>query len=370
MDDLLLKAQIDDTDLKSYAIRTAGNELTKLSEPCYYPEISKHNYQFLHLTNLTDQDIKASFKEFFKEVKTAPLSIHRDPKTLILVFLMYYFLKKKDQAAYISVLLYYVLKAYSNLMHGRIKYCNKDVFRYTLEHMSKTHLFNREKSIAGAMYHIMKEMQNRYSDAFLAKDAEQIGLFISECRSRIRQSITSFQNAYYKFSKEGLKLREPYVGEEGEEFEYQTLEKRNLLIDNITKSITVYREIDEKALTEAKSLTKIRESISRQIVEELINVKYQENVRTVLDLFVRDIKSTSSMCGKDFFPYVRSLMAVKKTNKPVYFKQQIYELLVKILKSIKALDTFLGQTPQTKSLHGSFLALYIAMFLRNKICSK
>jgi hypothetical protein len=368
MDDLLLKANIDEAEIKSYAIRTAADELSKLSEPCYYPEISSHNYQFLHLTNLTDQDIRASFKEFFKGVKTAPLSIHRDPKTLILVFLMYYFLKKRDQSSYISILLYYVLKAYSNLMHGRIQYCNKDVFRYTLEHMSKTHLFNREKSISGAMYHIMKEMQNRYTDDFLSKDAERIGLFMSECRSRIRQSITSFQNAYYKFSKEGLKYRQPYVGEEGEEFEYQIVEKRNLLIDTITKSITVYREIDEKALAEAKSTAKIRESISRQIVEELTNVKYQENVKLILDLFIRDIKAASTMCGKDFFPYVRSLMAVKKTNKPIYFKQQIYELLVKILKSIKALDTFLGQTPQTKSLHGSFLAFYIAMFLKNKIC--
>jgi hypothetical protein len=214
----------------------------------------------------------------------------------------------------------------------------------------------------------IKEMKNKYTDSFLSKDARQIAMFITECRTRVSQSIRSFQIAYYKFSKEGLKFREPYVGEEGGEFEYQTVEKRNLLIDNITKSITVYREIDEKALAEAKSLTKIRESLSRQIVEELANVKYQENVRTVLDLFVRDIKSSSSICGKDFFPYVRSLMAVKKSNKPIYFKQQVYELLVKILKSIKSLDSFLRLTSQSKSLHGSFLAFYIAMFLKNKIC--
>jgi hypothetical protein len=368
MDDLLIKASIEEDELKSYAVRIAANELAKLSEPCYYPEITKHYYEFLHLTNLTEQDIRTSFSEFFRGVKEAPLSIHRDPKTNMLIFLMHNFLKKRDIQAYISTLLYYVLKAYSNLMYHRIKYCNKDVFRYTLEQMSKTHLFTREKSIAGAIYYIMQEMKNKYTDSFLSKDARQIAMFITECRTRVSQSIRSFQIAYYKFSKEGLKFREPYVGEEGGEFEYQTVEKRNLLIDNITKSITVYREIDEKALAEAKSLTKIRESLSRQIVEELANVKYQENVRTVLDLFVRDIKSSSSICGKDFFPYVRSLMAVKKSNKPIYFKQQVYELLVKILKSIKSLDSFLRLTSQSKSLHGSFLAFYIAMFLKNKIC--
>jgi len=368
MDDLLVKATIQEDELRSYAVRIAADELSKLSEPCYYPEIPKHYYEFLHFTGLTEADIRQSFKEFFTGVKEAPLSIHKDPKSQILIFLMHYFQKKRDIQSYISILLYYILKAYSNLMHGRIKFCNKDVFRYTLEHLSKTHLFNREKTIAGAIHYMMQQMQNKYTNAFLTKDARLIALFMSESRSRVRQSITSFQNAYYKFHKEGLKFREPYVGEQGEEFEYQTLEKRTLIVDTITKSITVYREIDEKALLEAKTITKIRESLARQIVEELSNVAYQENVRIVLDLFIRDLKSASSLCGKDFFSYVRSLMAIKKTNKPVYFKQQVYTLLVKILKSIKAIDTFMKLTSQSKALHGSFLALYIAMFVKNKTC--
>jgi len=368
MDDLLLKASIQEDELKSYIVRMASDELGKLSEPCYYPEIPRHYHAILRFTGLAEADIRQSFKGFFRGVKEAPLTIHRDPKSQILIFLMHYFLKKRDIQSYVSTLLYYILKAYSNLMWKRIQFCYKDTFRYTLEHLSKTHLFNREKSIAGAMHYIMEEMQNKYTSAFLSKDAKSIALFMTESRSRVRQSITSFQNAYYKFRKEGLKYREPYVGEEGEEFEYQTLERRNMLVDNITKSITVYREIDEKALIEAKRETKVRESLAKRIVEELANITYQENIRIIVDLFVRDIKSTSSICGKDFFPYVKSLMAIKKTNKPIYFKQQINELLIKILKSIKMFQAFVQLTPQSKSLVGSFLAFYIAMFLKNKIC--
>jgi hypothetical protein len=249
MDDLLTKANIEQEDeLRSYVVRTAADELAKLSEPCYYPEIPNHYHELIHLTGLTEADIKQSFKEFFRGVKTAPLNIHRDPKSQILIFLIHYFLIKNDIQSYVSTLLYYMLKAYSNLMWKRIPHCNKDVFRYTLDHLSKTHLYNREKSIAGAVYYMMQQMRNKFTDAFKSKDAEQIGLFMSEARSRLRQSITSFQNAYYKFHKQGLKFREPYVGEEGQEFEYQTLEKRNMLVSEITKSITVYREIDEKAL--------------------------------------------------------------------------------------------------------------------------
>ena len=368
MDDLLTKATIEHDELKSYVVRAAADELAKLSEPCYYPEIPKHYYQFLQLTGLTEADIRESFKEFFRGIKEAPLTIHRDPKSQILIFMMHYFLTKKEIQAYVSTLLYYMLKVYSNLMWGRIKFCKKDVFRYTLDHLSKTHIFNREKSIAGAIYYFMQEMQNKYSNSFVSKDAREIAMFMTEARSRVSQSIRSFQNAYYKFHKEGLKFREPYVGEEGEEFEYQTLEKRNILVSEIVKSITVYKEVDEKALVEAKTYTKVRESLARQIAAELTDIKYQENLRIVLDLFIRDIKSTPTICGKDFFTYIRSLMAVKKTNKPMYFKQQVIQLLVKILKSIKVFQTYLDLTSQSKSLVAFFLALYVTMFLRNKIC--
>jgi len=367
MDDLLNKATVQD-ELRSYINRIAVDELNKLSEPCYYPEIQKHYYEFLHLTGLTENDIRDSFAEFFRGVKEAPLSIHRDPKSQLVIFLMYYYLKKRDVHTYVSALLYYVLKAYSNLIHHRIKFCNPGVFKYTLEHLSKTHLFNREKSIAGAIYYITKQMESRYTDAILRRDAKSIALFMTEARHRVAQSIRSFQNAYYRFSKEGLKFRGPLIGEEGEEIEYQSMEKRSLIIDEITKNITVYREIDQKALSDAKSFTKIKESLSRQIVEELSNIKYQEKVKVILDLFIRDIKSTTQLCGKDFFKYIKSLMAIKKTSRPLYFKQEINKLLFDILTSIKALNSFQKLTPQSKSLHSSFLAYYIAMFVRNKLC--
>jgi hypothetical protein len=366
MDDLLLKAKIDESGTRTYVNKIAAEELDKLSEPCYYPKIQKHFYELLQLTGLTEKDIRASFAEFFRGIKEAPLTIHRDPKSQLLIFLMYYFLKKKDMSSFISVMLYYMIKIYSNLINSRIKFCQRDVFRYTLEHLSKTHLFNREKSIAGAIYFMMKEMRNRYSDSILTKDAKMIALFMSEARSRVRQSLTSFQNAYYKFHKEGLRFRGPMIGEEGQEFE--TAEKRSMMIDGVIKAITVYQEIDDKALIEAKTLSKIRESLARSIVKEISNVKYQEDIKTIIDLFTRDIKEESSICGKGFYPYVRSLMAIKKTNKIIYFKKQINEVLLKSIRSIGVFNSFIELSSQSKSLHSLFLALYITMFLRNKIC--
>lgn len=368
MDNLLQKANINESELRSFIIRISADELSKLSEPCHYPKIKGYFHQLLDLTGLTTGDIKDFFSEFYKGSKQAVLSIHRDPHTNLVIFIAYHFLKERDMQSYLSSLLWHMLKEYSRLMHIRIPYCNTQVFMYTLEHLSKAHLFVREKGIAGAVYHITRMMQNRYSDAILSKNADEIAGFITASRTRIQQSISSFQNAYFRHHKEGSRYRTPYTGEGGEEYEYQTLEKRTQVVDTIKKSITVYKEIDEKALLEAKTLTKVRESLARLIVTELSNITYQEEIRMILDLFIRDIKSTPALCGKEFFTYLRSLMAIKRTTKPVYFKQQINELLVKLLKATNTFDNYNRLTSQSQSLINSFLALYITMFARNKLC--
>lgn len=368
MDILLAKANINEPELKSYIIRVSADEMGKLSEPCYYPKIQKHFYQLLNLTGLTEKDLKEHIAEFYRGSKQAALRLHRDTHTNLVIFIAYYFLKKRDMQTYLSSLLWHSLKEYSRLMHHRLRYCNNGVFTYTLEHLSKTHLFVREKSIAGALFFITQQMQNIYTDIILTKNADEIAGFITACRTRIRQSITSFQILYYKYQKEGVKYRAPYTSEEGEEYEYQTLEKRTQLVDSITKSIVVYKEIDEKALAEAKSLTKVRETLATLIVQELSNVTYQENVKSIVDLFVRDVNSVSIICGKEFFKYVRILMAIKRTTRPVYFKQQVNELLIKILKATKTFSNYSKLTPQSQSLVTSFLAFYITMFVRNKIC--
>ena len=57
MEQLLSIAHINDTELKSILSRIQGEELLRLSEPCYYPNLIKFNLQLMHATGLTKQDI-------------------------------------------------------------------------------------------------------------------------------------------------------------------------------------------------------------------------------------------------------------------------------------------------------------------------
>ena len=73
-----------------------------------------------------------------------------------------------------------------------MQFCNEDVFKYALENLAKTHLFSREKTIPGSLYYLSTEMDKRYGRFIKSGDVEGVTKFITECRTRISQSIKSF----------------------------------------------------------------------------------------------------------------------------------------------------------------------------------
>jgi hypothetical protein len=368
MDILLQKANIDERKLKTYLVQIVANDLTNLSEPCYYPKIKVHYYQILHLCDLTEKDIKEFVERFYRETEAGEKKwlLQQNPYSNLLIFLMHYFLSKKDQTAYSSAITYYVITMYTNLMYINLKYCNPDVFRYTLEHLNKTHLFIREKTISGSLFHMAREMQRRWTSSFLKADPETIVKFITECRHRISQSVKSFVKLYYKAKEEGLGFKSPDEGETGEE--YQPLDKRGELIDKVSKKITLYKEIDRAAIDDARKITKIRESLATMIVHELSNLEYTDDIKLILELFLKNLKEVHTICGKEFYQYIRSLMAVKKTTQKVFFKQQVGFLLEKILTKLDYIESYKKFTSQTQFFILSFLAFYITLVFRHYMC--
>ena len=53
------------------------------------------------------------------------------------------------------------------------------------------------------------------------------------------------------------------------------------------------------------------------------------------------------VCGRGYAPYVKKLMAVKRTRSRIYFKQQVGFLVERILKENDFLDTYKTYTTQT-----------------------
>ena len=369
MEQLLKKVKINDARLKSHIARIVAKNLSALSEPCYYPEVKKHFYELLKITGLTEKDVKEFAKRRWKGRKEAKFGTQSNAIANFYVFLLQYFLKKRDKTTYKYLMIFFIIRHYANLMHKTFKYCNEEAFRYALEVLTKTHLFSREKTISNALFYIAGEMVKRWSRGLRTNDLDAISRFMQDSRTRVSQSMKSFAQTYYKAAEEGSGLRrgeEP--SEEENVYQIKAADKGNKLADEITKKITVYRFSDHKAQEASRTLAKINSSLATQIVSKLNNTKYSDNLRIIFRLFMKDLKDTSSLCGKKYETYVRQLMSIKRTKMKIYFKQQVNILLLNLLDEIDYKSKYEKLTSQTQFLINLYLAYYLTMVLKNTVC--
>ena len=370
MEELINKAQINIPQLHRYIKMAAAFELSKLSEPCYYPPLKKPYHEMLRQLRISDPDLKAFIKRMYKGTRAEKWNLWRMPDHNLMLFIMHIFLKNRKKDAYEAAMLYYMIRQYAHLINKQMKYCNVDLFRYALENLTKTHLFSREKTIGNSILYLSKELQKKFTKDIAAWDVDKLIDFISVSRHRISQSVKSFAEHYYRSHKEGTRIKtHPEADEDPEGMQQlMTLEKGKRVIENTVKKITVYKTIDRKAFDESKKVTKIRSSIADMMIKSLPELKYSENIKTILQLFVKDATKTSFICGPGYYKYARRLMSVKRTRSKVYFKQQVNVLVMKILKENDFIGTYNSYTSQTQFIINSFLGHYLTMVLRNTIC--
>jgi hypothetical protein len=370
MDELLNKIKLDIPRLKRFISTSAARELSALSSPCYYPKTKKFYFELLNILRIKDKDFKEFVKRTYKDTKAEKWVLWRDPGTNLLVFVMYLFLKKRDQTAFISTMIYYMIIQYSRLMHKQIKYCYEDTFKYTLDNLTRTHLFFREKTIPNSLYYLANEMKKNYQRDIANWNIEKIIAFIGVARHRISQSVKSFAENYYKYRKEGsvIKTQIEDSDDESNAYQYKVLERGQKIVDDVVKKISIYKVIDHKAFEEAKNITKIKTSIATLIADKLTNEKNSNNIKIALQLFIKNLTDVSMICGRNYVPYVKKLMAIKKTTAQLYFKAQINIILMDVLKDMKFMESYQKYTAQTQFIINSFLAFYITSIMKNMLC--
>lgn len=374
MDKLLDIAKINDSQIKSIVSRSTAQQLSSLAEPCYYPDLKKYYYEFLKACNLTEKDIREFTKRRWTGKKESKFMTNMDAISNFYIFLMQYFLKKRDKQTYLYLMLFYVIRQYTGLMNKHFSFCKDDVFKYALETLTKTHLFSREKSISNALYYIAQEMIRRWTKSIANNDLDSIGLFMREARHRVSQSVKSFAQTYYSASEKGLGIQTQELPTDNEDednaYQQQTQEKANKLIDDITKKIVIYRYTDRKSQEQARRLSKINSSIATQITSKLNNTKFSDNIRLIYRLYFKEITSMNQICGSDYEKHVRGMMSIKRTKSKIYFKQQIGILLDSILDEFNYKDNYNKLTSQTQFLINLYLAYYLTMLIKTSTCLK
>lgn len=370
MEQLLKKAKIKDAQIKSLTAKVVAQNLSSLSEPCFYPSLKKHYYEYLKLSGLTEKDIREFAKRRWKGRKEEKFATQTNAIANFYVFLIEYFLTKRDKTAYQYLMIFYIIRHYANLMHKSFKYCNEDNFKYALETLTKTHLFAREKTISNALYFMAQQMIQKWTRGLRNGDLDSISAFMQESRHRVSQSMKSFAQTYYRAAAEDHGIKTEVIPDEDDENSYQkqTGEKTNKIIDDVVKKITVYRYVDRKAQEDARKLVKISSSLATQIVGKLNNTKYSDNIRLILKLFIKDLKKTEELCGKEYYVYVRQLMSLKRTKMRIYFKQQINLLLLQLIDEFGYTKQYHSVTSQTQFLINLYLAYYLTTILRKSVC--
>ncbi len=371
METLLKQSRINPSNLQRTVLKITTNDVNNLSQPCYIPTHKKQYHMLLNAVGLADKDIKQFARRTYKGTIAQGFNITNEPGTNLLLFIMWYALKNKNKSLFHTTLVYHMIRQYGHVMKKHFKqFCNEEVFAYALETITKTHLFSREKTIANSLFHLARELQKKYTRDIETFNVDGIIQFVSGSRHRISQSVKSFAEHYYRAWKSGdaIKTQVDASDDEGNQYQSQTLERGKRVIDSTVKKLTVYKTIDKKAMEESKQITKIKSVIADLITRELNNIKYSDEIRLILQLFVKDVTDRSTFCGSKYYGYVKRLMAVKRTRSRIYFKQQINILLLKVLKNIDYLKTFNSYTTQTQFIIHSYLAYYLTMTMRNTIC--
>lgn len=372
MDELLQKANINKSRLSHFIMNSAARELSALSEPCYYPKTKKIYFELLNLMRLKDNEVKDYIKRSYKGTKAETWVLLKDPLTNLLLTIMHYFLKERDRKSYFSTLVCYMVMHYSRRLHISIKYCDEDTFRYTLDSLTRTHLFYREKTIPNALYYLAKEVDRSFRKYLEDWDMDKIIDFVQASRHRVAQSVNSFAENYYRNKQQGIKISSQGGEEEGEEginaYQYKTIQRGQKVIEDVVKKITMYKTVDRRAFEDAKKVSKIKTSIATLVANDLTNDKHYNNIKIALQLFIKDLTSISMVCGSGYISYVKKLMAVKRTTAQLYFKAQIQVILKDILDDIDMQEAYEKYTSQTKFTINSFLAFYLTSIFKNSLC--
>lgn len=372
MEELLNKAKPDLSKLRRFITTNAARELSALSKPCHYPKTKRFYFELLNILRLKDKDFKDFVKRNYKGTKAEKWNLWKDAGTNMMVFIMYLFLKHKDEKGFASAMVYHMIIQYSRLMHKQMKYCHEDTFKYTLDNLTRTHLFFREKTIPNSLFYLANILKDKFKKDIAEWNVEKIIAFIGVARHRISQSVKSFAENYYRYRKDGavIKTRNEEPDDEANVYQYQSIERGQKVVDDVSKKITIYKIIDRKSFDEAKRISKVKTSIATLIADKLTNESNFNNIKMALQLYLKNLKDVRMICGSEYINNVKKLMAIKRTTAQLYFKAQIKILLMDVIKDMSFTKEYEKYTSQTQFIINSFLAFYLTGMVRNNLCKK
>jgi len=347
---------LDSAALHKFMEIKIGQELGKLVEDCYYPRVADIHKELLYRTKTTDKELKKYAILKFKHPEWHNIN---HPSTILLVLITQFFLEKNNIAGALRSLSILALRFYTNEMHHRIRYCNKNYFRTAMEKLSHNHLFTIKKTIASAVLYLAKKTLDIYKESLINDDPENIIKMIHGLRSRIAQSARSFVQKYYEAAQEGTKTT--LIPEEDIRPDIETPDQKIKIVSGkITRDITVYGKVNNEAVVEAQQLTKFNRKLAKTFSKALVDPKLTNELELSIYFLLKKLRNIDNT-KIEYINAAKRLMSVKVSKQVVFYKNSIAKIHDQLIKKLGLTDKFEKLSVQSKHISKSFLSYYISL---------
>ena len=354
--------------LYNYIMKFVAQELSNLSEACYYPKVSSIFLDLLHMCNTNEKKLlDYSLTKYGKQ--RSSFKIVHDPYTTLLILICQEFLKYKSIPAAQMTFHLFSLRTYTNTLRNfttpksqgnRQSVCIKDVFMSALEVLSKNHIFKVKQTISASIIYFSTYIFNKYKKDLENDNSDQLFNMIYSLKNRIKQSVRSFMVKYYDIynNKTTNKTKDE------EQYDQASETKLKQFIDRISDDICIYRRRNNMSYDLALGLTKFNKVLSKQYIDCIMQPLMKEKINLAYYMLLRDIKDFSIIKTNKFIEHVQKLLAIKTTKQPIYFKKIMSDIQDIIVDQLNIHNWYNNLTIQSKAVGRNFIAYYLVLYLR------
>ena len=354
--------------LYNYVMKFVAQELSNLSEACYYPKVASIYLDILYMCNTDEKKLLEYSKQKYGEQRSTFKIVH-DPYTTCLILIVQEFLKYNNIPAAQMIFHLFSLRTYTNTLKNfttpksggnRQSVCIKDVFTTALDSLSRNHIFKSKQTISASIIYFSTYIFNKYRKDIIEDNSDQIFNMIYSLKNRIKQSIRSFMNKYYDIynNKNTNKTKDE------EQYDQASETKLRQFIDRISDDICIYRRRNNVFYDLAVGITKFNRTLSKKYIDTLMQPAMKDKINVAYYLLLRDVKDYSTIKTNKFLEYVKQLLSIKTTKQVLYFKKVVTEIQDKIVDELNLHDWYNNLTIQSKAVGRNFIAYYLALYLR------
>ncbi len=372
MDIFEKKVNFNPTRIYRMISRQLGQDINGLSEPCYKIHTKKFEAELYREMRINPKDLRDLAKRTYEGTKFFNFDIAKVPFTIALAYIYYRFAKARKKQIAEAIMIYTIVKHYgSSSDKAYPKVCLPDTFRYALSNLTKTHLFYREKTVANAIIHIGKAMNEKKYSIMDLWEPEKLYRFIIDGRTWISQSVKSFANTYYRAAAEGKTIGIEKTAESPDEQNmFQTTTGsagKQAAIEKFVKNMFVYKNHDRDAVNEAKRLSRVKNNIAESVIPVIHDKSSEENVKIILTSFLKEVLDSRGLCEQEFYRIVKKLMMKRNYKDTFQFRNLVVGFTNNVYEAANPISSK-NLTQRDMISLSIFVAYYVTISFRNLFC--